>query len=648
MNFNELKVSMDHLSNPEQESSILQHLETAEEGPAAFTQGEDQDVVTLSQSQSESLNSKFDEDFTLAMPVPRRIVCNDLPVNKDVHESRITSLEDELPSTWMNVKHDSIEGASYDERNSGPALDFSPETLLISPILSTGSAFNRLESFVENWIKENPTFLEVVVPQTEREATLERDSATEGIKEVGTQDALRLTGSGNGLLLDYEARPEGLSTVPSKLSITIPPSNTLHLEAIGETPVEGYDLAEVVNEEIYEYFDMSGYFMDDSDGVKSEDHNITTEPLNDGDSPIMKSDSNVTLTNHATQITLQSEELPQRQYPKVQFVDSASPPPKRTSAQLLETVLRERPHLNLTGKIEVAEKAKTWAFGGFADVYQGVYVEIKKYVAVKRLRLNIRASEKVTKDLAKELRIWAELDHPNVLPLLGYIIHAGSNCPSLVSEWMVDGSLRDCMKNLKRYEALSMILGIAKGLAYLHSKDIIHSDLKTDNVLVSSDKEALLTDFGISQMTSLSTGYSSDTIKGSARWQAPEFFILREGDEPPPAHTIATDIWAFGMTIYELLSYNMPYAHIHDRDQVTLVVSKGFLPRRPKHLDDSTGLNRFLESKLWNVCERCWDLEPEARPPVLKIVEELQEIDRCKDSDMQIYSSNLLNSFRNA
>jgi len=344
------------------------------------------------------------------------------------------------------------------------------------------------------------------------------------------------------------------------------------------------------------------------------------------------------------------DEVPQPKQAKVQFAeDVASPPPKRSSAQLLKSVLRERPHLNLTGKVIVAyDKAKALAFGGFADVYKGFCLDGQIYVAVKRLRLNIRASEKITKDLAKELRIWSELEHPNVLPLLGYVSHIGSDYPAFVSEWMEEGSLRDCMKSLKRYEALSMVLGIAKGLAYLHSKNIIHSDLKSDNVLVSSEKQALLTNFGISQMTSLSTGYSSDNVKGSGRWQAMEFFKLREDDEPTPTHTIATDIWAFGMTVYELLSYDMPYAHIHDRDQVTLAISRGILPSRLKHFDSSAGLNKLIENSLWTICKRCWDFDPEARPSISNIVSELEAIELCKDSDPQKYLLNILDSLRSA
>lgn len=67
-------------------------------------------------------------------------------------------------------------------------------------------------------------------------------------------------------------------------------------------------------------------------------------------------------------------------------------------------------------------------------------------------------------------------------------------------------------------------------------------------MLVSPDKQALLTDFGISRMDSLSTGYTSHSVRGTARWQAVEFFRLGEG--PPPEHTKNTDLWAFGMTVY--------------------------------------------------------------------------------------------------
>ncbi len=67
---------------------------------------------------------------------------------------------------------------------------------------------------------------------------------------------------------------------------------------------------------------------------------------------------------------------------------------------------------------------------------------------------------------------------------------------------------------------------------------------------MSSDKQALLTDFGISRMDTLSAGYTTLSVKGSTRWQAYEFFDIVDDDHPAPKHTVKTDIWAFGMTVY--------------------------------------------------------------------------------------------------
>lgn len=67
---------------------------------------------------------------------------------------------------------------------------------------------------------------------------------------------------------------------------------------------------------------------------------------------------------------------------------------------------------------------------------------------------------------------------------------------------------------------------------------------------MAPDGQALLTDFGVSRMDALSAGFTTHTVKGSTRWQAKEFFDILEDDAPAPIHTVNTDIWAFGMTVY--------------------------------------------------------------------------------------------------
>ncbi|KAH8115034.1 kinase-like domain-containing protein, partial [Phellopilus nigrolimitatus] len=96
------------------------------------------------------------------------------------------------------------------------------------------------------------------------------------------------------------------------------------------------------------------------------------------------------------------------------------------------------------------------------------------------------------------------------------------------------------------------VIGIADGLQYLHGEGVIHSDLKAENVLISDDGLPRICDFGISRILVSSQtfgGISSQNngTKGTLRWMSKE---LLEFCEPPNTHSMESDIWAFGMTVY--------------------------------------------------------------------------------------------------
>jgi len=265
-------------------------------------------------------------------------------------------------------------------------------------------------------------------------------------------------------------------------------------------------------------------------------------------------------------------------------------------------------------------------YGGAADVYEGHFINTAMKVAVKSLRLNMNADERIAKNIAKEIRIWSELKHPNVLPLLGYLVEG--NYPSLVSEWVVNGSLREYMPEMNKADSLKMMLGIARGLAYIHNMNAIHSDVKSDNILVSSDRQALLTDFGISRMDALSAGYTTASIRGSVRWQAYEFFDLKNDGSLSPSHTFKTDVWAFGMTVYELLTHQLPYYHIHDNTQVILHISRGRLPKEPSF--SSNPNDAKIERYMWSLCGRSWEKDPNLRPTMKSLENDIQSARRTE------------------
>ncbi|TDL15451.1 kinase-like protein, partial [Rickenella mellea] len=169
----------------------------------------------------------------------------------------------------------------------------------------------------------------------------------------------------------------------------------------------------------------------------------------------------------------------------------------------------------------------------------------------------------------KELKIWSKLVNPNVLPLLGFVVD-GDSFPALVAEWMDNGTILNYINANMQADILYLVRGIASGLAYLHQSKVVHADLKSDNILISPEGAPLLTDFGISRtlvVTHTFTGLSN--LMGSVRWMATELLAV--------AQTEDTDIWAFGMVVYELLTMNHPYYGMSEV-QAMFRIAAGKLP----------------------------------------------------------------------
>jgi len=195
--------------------------------------------------------------------------------------------------------------------------------------------------------------------------------------------------------------------------------------------------------------------------------------------------------------------------------------------------------------------------------------------------------------------------------------------PSFISDWMENGSLHEYAKKLNRRECVSMALGIARGMAYIHSRNAIHSDLKSANVLVSLNGQPLITDFGISRMDAISAGYTTQSVRGSTRWQAIEFFDVPEDFSSTQQHTTMTDVWAFGMTVYEILTHELPFYNIQHIGQLILHISRGNLPKKPK-LSNARG-DMEIELFLWFICRRCWRKTPISRPSMSVLEEEIED-----------------------
>ncbi|EJD05064.1 kinase-like protein, partial [Fomitiporia mediterranea MF3/22] len=144
-----------------------------------------------------------------------------------------------------------------------------------------------------------------------------------------------------------------------------------------------------------------------------------------------------------------------------------------------------------------------------------------------------------------------------------------SRLPSLVSEWMENGNILEFVQSNPDCDINGLALGMAEGLAYLHANGVVHSDFKSGNVLISSTREALISDFGAAHVSNDTqvAGISSTVTgtRGTSRWLAYE---LLANSEQYQTATMESDTWSFGMTLLELLTGDQPYSHLKRDGQV--------------------------------------------------------------------------------
>ncbi|KAL5501769.1 hypothetical protein ACEPAH_9029 [Sanghuangporus vaninii] len=294
----------------------------------------------------------------------------------------------------------------------------------------------------------------------------------------------------------------------------------------------------------------------------------------------------------------------------------------------LQRIRSELPHLDLTGRVFDKDQIKE-ARGGYADVFVGyVSSECLRYrgpmrarqgrakVAIKRLQIRLDKSARFAKWIEREMKIWSRLNHPNILPFLGYMFE--KNWPALISEWMDNGTLREFMEQAA-IDVLHLARGIAEGMKYMHDKNFVHSDLKSDNVLIGKHFQPLICDFGISRMLDpTQSGYVSttctDSPRGTIRWMAPE--LLASEEDVEANHSKETDVWAYGMVLYEMISKKVPYAHLRSDPQVIIAIGRGQLPSLLDFSDvmtQSSSLPPNAYPQICRICEECWAKSPEKR-----------------------------------
>ncbi|KAI9197392.1 kinase-like domain-containing protein, partial [Polychytrium aggregatum] len=247
--------------------------------------------------------------------------------------------------------------------------------------------------------------------------------------------------------------------------------------------------------------------------------------------------------------------------------------------------------------------------GGFGEVFTGTY--FGSQVAIKQLLGACSKRELI--DHRDEINISSQLSHPHILPLLGACDQdEGGNPipPFMVSPFMPNGTVRDYVANntVPLEEKLRLLYQVASGMAYLHGRRIIHGDLKALNILLNASFSAVITDFGMSRTkhtsASMDRNRNSRPTGGTEGYMAPEML-----DDDPSGSTMKTDVYAFAITMYEVLNDAKPVWTTEDgqamRARVIERIScKGKRPKRISAIPDD----------VWALIERCWAHDPTHRP----------------------------------
>ncbi|CUT98754.1 tyrosine protein kinase Fyn [Echinococcus multilocularis] len=235
--------------------------------------------------------------------------------------------------------------------------------------------------------------------------------------------------------------------------------------------------------------------------------------------------------------------------------------------------------------------------GNFGEVWLATYRGVE--VAVKRA---LAATSR--QDIVKEAEVMHQLYHPRLVLFLGVCCEPSSEPVMIITEFMPNGALDGYLRQKRPLygELLDMIFQISDGMAYLERRRAVHNDLRAANILVDADNSVKVADFGL---TKILCNDSRDICDGMfpVRWTPPE------ATEVGVFQSTKSDVWSFGVLMYEVFTYGgVPYDDIPDDNEVIVAVENGH------RLCNPSELGYQCEDRIYAKMQACWDSDPETRP----------------------------------
>ncbi|KAG8947531.1 hypothetical protein FRC03_001021 [Tulasnella sp. 419] len=274
-------------------------------------------------------------------------------------------------------------------------------------------------------------------------------------------------------------------------------------------------------------------------------------------------------------------------------------------------------HSDITG-IGVIRRPQHRSFlGGYSNVYEGTLQykrgpEMKVAIKVMRFRgpVSPQLDDKDYKRFYMEVLVSSRLGHPHIAEFKGFTMPTDlTDMPAIISLWYQNGHIMAWLEKNLTVDRLSLLRDVISGVRYLHSRGIVHGDLKAANVLIDDQYRARLCDFGMSHLIDNQDDLPSysevslSEIGCTLRFSSPE---LQENE----ISTFMSDMWASGCVATQILANEVPYANHRNEPGIRFAILKGEMP---VNIAAFTHQNHLIEALLGNIAA-CWRKDPRHRP----------------------------------
>jgi serine/threonine protein kinase/WD40 repeat protein len=246
------------------------------------------------------------------------------------------------------------------------------------------------------------------------------------------------------------------------------------------------------------------------------------------------------------------------------------------------------------------------ARGAMGVVYRAFQNSLKRIVAVKMIRSNMLASEDDVARFRTEAEAAGSLDHPNIVPIYEVGEFQGQHYFSM--KLIEGGTLRDHLANLQKNSkaTAALMIKVAGAIQTAHQRGVLHRDLKPGNILIDTEGEPHVTDFGLAkQMDSVSSATLSGQLLGTPSYMAPE-----QAEGGARNVTTAADIYGLGAIFYEILAGVPPHKGESLMETLKFVAEA--------EVTNPSRYNPSVDRDLQTIAMKCLERDPAARFPSAK------------------------------